>query len=80
MILLWTLCVCLVLGWLAVGRSVAEAVGELRLLLFGQRVRVPRRPAPGRHAALSSPRIGWPPPRVRTRPEAGPRAGGPLAG
>jgi hypothetical protein len=81
MILLWSLCVCLVLGWLSVRRAASEAAGALWLLLAGARVRVPRRrPAHDRRAAPCSPWLGLPPPRVRARPAAGPRFPGPLAG
>jgi len=45
MILLVSLCLCLVLGGLAFRHQVRAAVEDLRLTLFGVRVKVPARPA-----------------------------------
>jgi hypothetical protein len=65
------LCLCLVLGGLAFRREVRAVLGDLRLRLFGVRVRVVRSgpPAAAEHPRNSPPGF-LPPPRVRTRPGA----------
>jgi hypothetical protein len=71
MTLFWLLCLCLVLGGLALRREVRAALGDLRLALFGVRVPVRRLRTsgpPGR--PRNSPHEFLPPPRVVTR--AGP--------
>jgi hypothetical protein len=73
MILFWCLCVSLVLGGLALRREVRAALEDLRLHLFGVRVRVrrvPTGPAPRRRASPPSRHDFCPPPRVVGR--AGP--------
>src|SRR5262249_14966915 len=76
MILFWCLCACLVFGGLLARRPVRTALEELRLHLFGVRVRVPREqslPAPHRPGPNPSGGEYWPAHRVVTR--AGPRRG-----
>lgn len=70
MTLLWLLCVSLVLGGFLHRREVRAFLEDLRLGLFGVRVRVRKRPAVGRPVAGTSRHDFLPPPRVVTR--AGP--------
>jgi len=71
MILFWLLCVCLVLVGLAFRREATALLRELRLQVFGTRVRVPsplRLPYPPRSTAPPPAQNLLPPPRVVTRP------------
>ncbi len=68
MSLFWLLCLSLVLGGLAFRREVRTALGDLRLQLFGVRVRVRRWPVPvPPDRPCNPPHDFLPPPRVITR-------------
>jgi hypothetical protein len=69
MILFVCLCLCLVLAGLAFRQPIQAALEDIRLALFGVRVRVPSRPASPRLERPSVPfRHGiFPPARAETR-------------
>lgn len=74
--LLVFLCLCLVLGGLAFRHQIRAAVEDLRLTLFGVRVKVPARPADpstDRPVVAASRQTFWPPVRVQTWPAFQPR-------
>jgi hypothetical protein len=71
MTLFWLLCVCLLLGGLAVRRDAAAVLHGLRLRFFGAPVRVKTPPPPAPPPCSGAPRPApdfLPTPRVLTRP------------